>query len=31
MFKTFLTALALQIKQYNLKLWDPFFLMVIVY
>jgi len=26
MFKTFLTALALQIKQYNLKLWDPFYI-----
>jgi len=25
MFKTFLTALTLQIKQFNLKLWDPFF------
>jgi len=24
MFKTFLTALTLQIKQYNRKLWDPF-------
>jgi len=24
MFKTFLTALTLQIKQFNLKLWDPF-------
>jgi len=24
MFKTFLTALTLQIKQYNLNVWDPF-------
>jgi len=24
MFKTFLTALTVQIKQYNLKLWDPY-------
>jgi len=26
MFKTFLTALTLQIKQYNLRLWDPFYI-----
>jgi len=26
MFKTFLTALTLQIKQYNRKLWDPFYI-----
>jgi len=26
MFKTFLTALTLQIKQFNLKLWDPFYI-----
>jgi len=25
MFKTFLTALTLQIKQYNLYVWDPFY------
>ena len=26
MFKTFLTALTLQIKQFNLRLWDPFYI-----
>jgi len=26
MFKTFLTALTLQIKQYNLYVWDPFYI-----
>ena len=28
MFKTFLTALTLQIKQYNLYVWDPFYIKV---
>jgi len=26
MFITFLPALTLQIKQFNLKLWDPFYI-----
>ena len=26
MFKTFLTALTLQIKQYNLYVWDPYYI-----
>ena len=26
MFKTFLTALTVQIKQYNLYVWDPFYI-----
>jgi len=26
MFITFLPALTLQIKQYNLRLWDPFYI-----
>ena len=26
MFKTFLTALTLQIKQYSLYVWDPFYI-----